>query len=150
MGGILTWDLRFEQCAHWSKLSSQTQYSRHKPHLCFLMRNDLYFYVGFAAKINSVSTHNIKFKKTEFSQKNHFKKNFPKSFLWKSIYIFTFLGPALEINFWFFFEKLRKIFQKIWLFLRGNFQKFLWNFRKKSKIHFQSWAQKREYINGFP
>ena len=46
--------------------------SQHKPHLCFLMRNDLYFHVGYAAKINSGSTHNIKFQKTKFSQKNHF------------------------------------------------------------------------------
>ena len=40
--------------------------SRHKAHLYFLMHNDPYFHVGYAPKINSGSTHNIKFQKIKF------------------------------------------------------------------------------------
>ena len=43
--------------------------SRHKADLYFLMRNDPYFHVGYVPKINSGSTHNIKFQKKTVSLK---------------------------------------------------------------------------------
>ena len=46
------------------KVSISDKISRQEPHLYFLMHKDLYFHVGYAAKINSGSTHNIKFQKT--------------------------------------------------------------------------------------
>ena len=42
------------------KTKFQTQYSPHKPDLHFLMRKDPYFHVGYALKIESGASHNIK------------------------------------------------------------------------------------------
>ena len=47
---------------------SQTWYSPHRPDLHFLVCNDPYFHVGYAPKIESGASHNIKFQKTKFSQ----------------------------------------------------------------------------------
>ena len=95
--------------SHWFKPKSQTQYSPHKPHLCFLMRNDLYFHMGYAAKINFVSTHNIKFQKTEFSQKITSKIFSKVIFMETHVYIHVF-GPNSGDKSVIFFENLTKIF----------------------------------------
>ena len=83
---------------HCSNLRSQTYNSPHKPHLHFLKRNGPYFHEDYAPKIESGASHNIKFKKTEFSQKIT-SKIFLKSFFWKSIHVYTFFSPKLEIHF---------------------------------------------------
>ena len=54
------------QCAHWSKLVSQTKFP-HQVHLNFLMLIDQYFHVGYANKIEFGAYHNIKLQKTKFS-----------------------------------------------------------------------------------
>ena len=100
-----------EPYSHWFKPKSQTQYSPHKPRLCFLMRNDLYFHMGYAAKINFVSTHNIKFQKTEFSQKITSKIFSKVIFMEIHVYIHVF-GPNSGDKSVIFFENLTKIFPK--------------------------------------
>ena len=49
------------------EMSISDKISCHKAHLYFLMCNDPYFHVVYAPKINSGSTHKIKFPKTKFS-----------------------------------------------------------------------------------
>ena len=48
------------------EMSMSDKISHHQAHLDFLMRNDPYFHMGYARKINFGSTHNIKFQKTKF------------------------------------------------------------------------------------
>ena len=48
------------------EVSIPDKISQHQARLHFLKRNDPYFHVGYARKINFSSTHNIKFQKTKF------------------------------------------------------------------------------------
>merc|ERR1712020_56604 len=85
--------------------------SPHKPDLHFLMRNDLYFHMGYAPKIKSGASHNIKFQKTKFSQKITSKNFFKVIFLEMQSCIHVF-WPNCGNKFLIFFENLTKKFQK--------------------------------------
>ena len=70
---------------------SQTKYSSHKPDLHFLMRNDPYFHVGYAPKIESGASHNIKL--------NNFEKKFLKKFFVKFLKKINNLFRIFRSNF---------------------------------------------------
>ena len=53
-------------CSFYLSTLVEMSISPHKAHLYFLMRNDPNFPVGYAPKIKSGASHNIKFQKTKF------------------------------------------------------------------------------------
>ena len=133
-------DDRFYRTVTLVETKFQTQYSPHKPDLHFLMRNDPYFYVGYAPKIESGASHNIKFQKTKFSQKITSKIFFKVIFLEIHSCIHVFWP-----NFWnkfLFFSKIWQIFLKISSLNRSFFWKiFCQIFEKNQKFISRVWPK---------
>ena len=75
------------------------------------MRNGPYFHVGYAPKIKSGASHNIKFQKTKFSQKITSKIFFKVIFLEIQSCLHVF-WPNSGNEFLIFFENLTKNFKK--------------------------------------
>ena len=123
----------------------QTQYSPHKPDLHFLMRNDPYFHVGYAPKIKSGASHNIKFQKTKFSQKITSKIFFKVIFLEIHSCIHVF-WPNSGNKFSFFSKIWQNLFENFISKILNFFEISLSNFWKKSKIYYQFWTKKRVYM----